>query len=325
MIKVDALQRYLAAASTIQGILTPGGVVLDVGGGSGDLTRYLPGYSVVIADVDTGSGHLTVRADGAVLPFVDGAVDIALSLDALEHVKPQRRPAFLRELTRVARKAVVLTAPFDTPGVDAADRAVASSYQERLGQEHPWLCEHLAHERPSLDETLSALGPETGCLPLGNLAMWCRLQLMDIHLSTVPRGAQLASALDEAYAGTLASRDRLTPCYRHLLVARVDGVSDVHLPTASPHSVLEGMIDFEVRIATLMHDAATRDGTGDSSGDPATVALLETYRQAVAGWEHAYIETLQSAERAHRWKTEFLGRRSVRLLRGILRVFGGDL
>jgi SAM-dependent methyltransferase len=49
------------------------------------------------------------------LPFEDGAFDLAYSSSVIEHVAPERRPAFAAELRRVARGFYVQTPAFSFP------------------------------------------------------------------------------------------------------------------------------------------------------------------------------------------------------------------
>jgi SAM-dependent methyltransferase len=92
--------------------------LLEVGCGSGALLGDMKGrlgasrsvgvdYSDTIAIVGRARyGHQAVRADGATLPFRDGAFDLVYFADVVEHVlEPER---FLREVARVGRRVAFL-------------------------------------------------------------------------------------------------------------------------------------------------------------------------------------------------------------------------
>ncbi|MFN4294740.1 MAG: class I SAM-dependent methyltransferase, partial [Thermoflexales bacterium] len=103
--------------------------VLDVGGRAGLLGRFTP-CSVISANVDR-SGD--VRCDGMALPFPNAAFDIAVAIDTLEHMPRERRPAFVRECLRVSRKAVILAAPFGSPGHAEAEARLHALFQALTG------------------------------------------------------------------------------------------------------------------------------------------------------------------------------------------------
>jgi ubiquinone/menaquinone biosynthesis C-methylase UbiE len=102
--------------------------VLDVGSGAGDVALALVrdgarrGVDVHVTCVDrseqmldiarraTGGGPALdfVRADGAALPYPDGAFDVVTCTLALHHFEPETAPLLLRELRRVARSSPVV-------------------------------------------------------------------------------------------------------------------------------------------------------------------------------------------------------------------------
>ncbi len=62
----------------------------------------------VAARVCAASGVMTLRADGAQLPLRNGAVDVVIASQVLHHVDRVAIPQFVRELSRVARRGVVI-------------------------------------------------------------------------------------------------------------------------------------------------------------------------------------------------------------------------
>jgi len=115
-------QRFLDEAA-----VRPEDTILDVGATSYDTydaSNYLEAWyphkaKIVAVGMDDAGviqdrypGVRFVRADGCRLPFRDGAFDVVHASAVLEHVGSEaKQRAFVRELTRVARRAVHLTTP----------------------------------------------------------------------------------------------------------------------------------------------------------------------------------------------------------------------
>lgn len=91
----------------------PNAKVLDVGAGRGTLTHYLTAKRRCEAiNLETNRQQKTedlIVADGTHLPFIDGAFDVIVSSDVLEHIAASDRVRFLGELLRCAESGVVLT------------------------------------------------------------------------------------------------------------------------------------------------------------------------------------------------------------------------
>lgn len=92
----------------LRALVGDGALALDVGGGTGRIARRLSHERVLVLDVERRMlqrarrrGFDVVLADAAALPVRDAAVDLALMVDALHHVRDQERA--LREAARVLR------------------------------------------------------------------------------------------------------------------------------------------------------------------------------------------------------------------------------
>ena len=112
---------------------------------------YLDGSAVTAVNVDP-NADVVIEPGPDPLPFDDGAFEAAASLDTLEHIPRADRPAFAREMLRVAQRRVVLCCPLRSAlrsDVEAADNAF---YLALTGNDHPWISEHLEHGPPTLDE-----------------------------------------------------------------------------------------------------------------------------------------------------------------------------
>ncbi len=91
------------------------GSYLDVGCGRGEMLKHaeamgfvsVQGVEVVPALID---GARVVKGEAHSLPFVDKSFDVATLWDVIEHLVPGDDYAVCRELARVARRFVLLTA-----------------------------------------------------------------------------------------------------------------------------------------------------------------------------------------------------------------------
>jgi hypothetical protein len=131
--------------------------VVDVGGLPGQLRSFLPGASVVAANISLPADLLVEPGN---LPFRSRSIEVVTSLDALEHVPPPDRAGFVAELVRVTARRLVLCCPLGTPEHVAAEREIQEWHRELTGSDHPWLAEHLANGLPTgpeLEAWLSAV------------------------------------------------------------------------------------------------------------------------------------------------------------------------
>ena len=96
----------------------PGSRIVDIGCGRLGLRRHEPSLDITGVDVTErpdypGPFVLADVLDG--LPFADGEFDLAYGSSVIEHVAPESRAAFARELRRVARGWYVQTPAFSFP------------------------------------------------------------------------------------------------------------------------------------------------------------------------------------------------------------------
>jgi SAM-dependent methyltransferase len=84
------------------------------------------------------------------MPFKDGAFDVVVVSDVMEHVPPGQRKQVVAEVLRVARKKVV----FGYPCGQAAFELDRKLYRDYLSRDLPppvWLEEHMLHPFPDED------------------------------------------------------------------------------------------------------------------------------------------------------------------------------
>jgi SAM-dependent methyltransferase len=98
--------------------LAPGARVLDVGCGEIGLRAFEPELDITGVDMAERPGYPGpfVRADASAgLPFADREFDLVYCSSVIEHVPPERRPAFAAEVRRVGRGWLVQTPAFSFP------------------------------------------------------------------------------------------------------------------------------------------------------------------------------------------------------------------
>ncbi|MCX7049825.1 MAG: class I SAM-dependent methyltransferase [Candidatus Sumerlaeota bacterium] len=154
----DRYDRLSALCAMIEA-MDPAGVwrVLDVGGYPGALADALPGREVWTLDMPECARPRYSQGSACVMPFGDGEFDLVLASDVLEHIpQPQRKQA-IGEMTRVARRRIAISGPFDTPGVRTAESKIAEWIERLTNKPNPWLAEHAERGLPQLLETVDDL------------------------------------------------------------------------------------------------------------------------------------------------------------------------
>ncbi|NJN16767.1 MAG: class I SAM-dependent methyltransferase [Oscillochloris sp.] len=234
----DQYGRYTligAILAAARPFLKPQLQVLDVGGLA--VTRrgetilpaqlFLPADEVTVLDVAACDLPGYVRGDGRGLDFADNAFDIVVSCDTLEHIPAADRPAFWRELLRVARHGVVLAAPFGEPETVAAEALLRGYIRAELGVEQPQLAEHVQFglpQRATTAELLNELGHAYRCYPAGYVHAW--LAMMLAKHTRIFADLELHDELDRYYNRFLAVAERREPAYRYVWAVAADGRSD---------------------------------------------------------------------------------------------------
>jgi hypothetical protein len=234
----DMVGRYRMVAEALDAARPALGArlrVLDVGGLV--LTRrgepllparlFLPGDEVLTLDQAALDMPGYIQGDGRGLAFPDDSYDFVISCDVLEHVPAPDRPAFWRELLRVARRGVALTAPFGSPEVQAAEELLFRYIRAELGHEQIQLREHRDFGWPQLAETRALLegwGHATRAYPSGYVHAWLAMMVAKHYLFSRTDDEALHEGLDAYYTRFLSAAERREPAYRHLLlVERADG------------------------------------------------------------------------------------------------------
>lgn len=188
---------------------------------------FLPHDDITVIDQQSAGVELEgyVQGDGRTLEFADKAFDFVLSCDTLEHVPAADRPAFWGELLRVARRGVLLAAPFSSPEVVAAEALLFRYIKAELGVEQLQLKEHAGYGLPALSTTCALLD-ERGLLykvyPSGYVHAWLVMMLTKHYLLARTDDNDLHEQVDAYYTQFFAASERCEPAYRHCIIAACD-------------------------------------------------------------------------------------------------------
>ncbi|MEA2464193.1 MAG: hypothetical protein QOJ98_1940, partial [Acidobacteriota bacterium] len=184
----DIYQRYSLLAR-LTDILSGEGsgtlTLLDVGSGPVALTEVFvsPRFDIVRADISRfDDPSIVLLHPGEPLPFEDGAFDVAVAIEVLEHLPPAQRPSLIRELQRVSRQATIVCCPIDTPEVVEAERQFSAWAQAVSGRDVGFLVEHDEHGLPDAAEVVSWFGESGPALVADNAPLdeWLAFNLLDL-------------------------------------------------------------------------------------------------------------------------------------------------
>ncbi len=218
----DQYQRY-KIVEELAGLIRQGRSlrVLDVGGHPGLIADFLPEDHTFILDMLPCERPNCVQGDGARLPFKDASFDLVVSIDALEHIPPERRPEFLEELLRASKDYVLLAAPFDDENVSLAEQIVNEFFIKRIGHPNDSLEEHFANGLPDLREILSFFDENKVQhleIPNGYLYNWLIMMMALPAAQALPDSQGLVAKINRFYNHNLYTGDNRKPCYRTVIL-----------------------------------------------------------------------------------------------------------
>lgn len=224
----DQYQRYRLIARVAERLRCGGERlrVLDVGGRTGALARFLPRDELVVVDVERGPSRALVLGSGDALPLRSASFDLVVSADTLEHVPGARRDAFVREACRVARRWVVLAGPYQDARVDEAEELLAGFVAEKLHMTHRYLAEHRALGLPDRAR-VERLCADAGARSVrsyghGDLRRWLGLMCVGLLLNEGAGLTLSARRMHRFYNEQLFEADVSRDVYRHAVVAAFD-------------------------------------------------------------------------------------------------------
>lgn len=163
--------------------------VLDVGGLSPDRTgrffwfplKHVFSGECLIVDVTYCKENDFVQGNGLCLPFKNNSFEVAAALDVVEHIVGDEREIFLKELCRVAKSSIVLSAPFWDDEILTVEELLFEQLKRTYGVEHVQLSEHKRHRLPEIDSISSILKKYMASnvnFSYGSLKNWLFLQTL---------------------------------------------------------------------------------------------------------------------------------------------------
>ncbi|MBI2009621.1 MAG: class I SAM-dependent methyltransferase [Candidatus Chisholmbacteria bacterium] len=142
--------RYLPIVNMIKSLPIKNPTILEVGSGSLGIGPYL-NKPFTAVDLDFSGPQWKkakkIIASATKLPFPDNHFDVVLSVDMLEHLKPEDRNQAVTEMLRVAKTTSIIALPVGKLAA-AQDKHLDSLYQKKFGHQFPFLKEQVNYGLP---------------------------------------------------------------------------------------------------------------------------------------------------------------------------------
>lgn len=181
--------------------------ILDVGGHfkTKEGVDWLPAIEffgeneVLVVDTTKASIDNYQVSDGRDLPFENDSFDVVVSNDVLEHVPPQGRYDFIKELIRVSKELVVINFPYYTAKKALAEKILYEYIVNSSNGENRMLEEHLINGLPKVQDVINELNELS--MPhsyyySGDTDNWLKLMAVNYELSRIAE-PKLQEIIDE--------------------------------------------------------------------------------------------------------------------------------
>ena len=218
----DHYQRYQIVSSLLNQFNVESLSVLDVGGVLGYLQLFTPQHQVTVLDRTWEDTAQSVQYDADHAPFDDLSFDVVIAVDTLEHVPQEEREKFVSELSRLAKRSIIICGPFDEPEVAETEAALRDYLTGKLNRSDRFLDEHAQYGLPNCNETLNQIeqqGFQIAEFPNGYLPRWLAMQMASFALSGSPELAEGSRQLNSLYNRYYFAHDNRNPSYRILAAA----------------------------------------------------------------------------------------------------------
>ncbi|MBN1477671.1 methyltransferase domain-containing protein [Candidatus Sumerlaeota bacterium] len=274
---------------------------IDVGGHPGLLADNLPEGLRCRAVIDLPHCRRPDHVQGSAmaLPLGDDQVDVALSSDTLEHLADP--VGAVHELARVARRAIVISAPWRCEAISQVEQTLNRWHQQLTGCPHPWLSEHIEHGLPDLGEVEEAIrgnGWSQIHFACGTLHEWTLLQTALLLHELLPAAdvnmREFHEAHNRGWDATLSTHIPAQPyrtvllavSERSLLKAVIAGSSSA--PPSPPP--LEPVLQLIGGLLARLQETLSREGAGQGGFD----AVYRERLESLTAQQAAEIEGLRA-------------------------------
>jgi SAM-dependent methyltransferase len=204
--------------------------ILDVGGispGRQGASTWFPvreifkGRSVVL-DIEFVRNEGFVQGDASALPFKDGSFDAVVAMDVIEHIPQDRREGVLKELGRVSRDLVLISAPKAGMELEEAEALLDYQVQALFGTRHTQLEEHRKYGLPTVEQ-ISGFWKSSGfCesgFSFGSLGTWMFFQSLRHGLLMKPESESVLAKIDWFAVEYLKCAEFREPLIHHFWAA----------------------------------------------------------------------------------------------------------
>ncbi len=162
-----------------------------------------------------------IQGDGVSMPFKDKWFDIVSALDVIEHVPPDSRETFLREICRVSRDLVLISAPFPDENVKRAENMLFEQVKHLYGLSHQQLEEHRRYGLPEVDMVAGVLEKEGYSqvgFPYGSLESWIFFQTLKHCFLFRPGAEEVREIIDWFEIKSMKETEFHPPFSRHFWI-----------------------------------------------------------------------------------------------------------
>ncbi len=166
-----------------------------------------------------------VQGDGTRLPFRDNFFDIAAALDVIEHIPAPGREDFLKELCRVSKGSVLVSAPFQDKNIEKVEELLFCQIKKRYGAEHQQLLEHKKFGLPDIQDISTALAQHTHSgisFSYGSLTNWMMSQSLKNSFMFKKNAAKIHYFLDKWQSHRPQKQEFIPPFSRNYWIYSYD-------------------------------------------------------------------------------------------------------